>query len=286
MISINDYYATLFDQGEALCFAWKTNDTSVTRLENWQNQRSPYISVNPLYLGLDKEPEKSSLPYARSTLGRRADCNVPVYRNILIEMDEVPLDKQRGIISEYNMPFSTATYSGGKSIHFVISMSDPCATKEEYDMIVDLIFRTMEVSIDKACRNPSRLTRNPGVMREGKEQKLLEIRGRVQKQAIIEWAAGFGNIPVPKAPFKKQKGNTKNGFRSMPPRWIMDFLSSGVEDGNRNNTAFKVGCGLAKMGYTESEISDMIRSVPNLINNAKEQAEIRATIRSACARKN
>ena len=123
---IEKYYDTLFDPDESVCFAWRTNDWSVTSLSKRVEQRSPWISVNPLFPDRDNDPESSLLPFSNATLARRADCNVSVLRNILIEMDTGTTKEQWDAIRDCNMPFTASTFSGGKSIHFVISLSDPC----------------------------------------------------------------------------------------------------------------------------------------------------------------
>src|SRR4051812_43576848 len=131
MATIENYYNALFDPGEATCFAWTATAASVASLCHWEDQRSPWICVNPLHLERDNDPEASILPWARNDRGRRADCNVSAFRNILVEMDSVPLAEQWTVIRDCGMPFTTSVYSGGKSIHFVISLSDPCANRTE-----------------------------------------------------------------------------------------------------------------------------------------------------------
>lgn len=278
--SLNLYYNTLFDPEEHTCFAWNNNDTSVIAVSRWLDQRSPWLCMNPLNNELDYSPENSILPWARSSLPRRADCNVTTLRNILIEMDSVPLDDQFKIINEIGMPFSTSVYSGKKSIHFIISLSDPCLTHDEYMVLVDNVHRSVPAKVDGACRNPSRLTRNPGVLRPetNKLQKLIEVRSRVDKQLVIEWSESRGVKPV----VKTQKQLPESHISKVPPTWVMGILRNGVTVGDRNNTMFRVACALARVGFGESEILSTIISIPGM--KELPQREIVVTVKSAVSR--
>ncbi len=272
------YYNTLFNADERVCFAWQSNDTAIIPLTSWTEQRSPWLSVNPIDGECDNDPESSILPWARATLPRRADCNVIAFRNFLIEMDKVPLQEQIGIIRDCKMPFTTSVFSGKKSIHFIISLTDPCIDKEEYILLAETIHRAIPAKVDTACKNPSRLTRNPGVIRKdtGKEQKLIEVRNRIVKQEVIDWAASRGVTPQVK-PVKEQKINSTK----IPEAWVTKFLLTGAAVGTRNEKAFKVACSLARSGFSESEATQLMIWVPGLCVNMKEQNEIIKTVHSA-----
>jgi hypothetical protein len=275
----------LYDEDEYTCFAWRYNDTSVLPVRMQEEQRSPWISLNPLYGDMDNDPETSLLLSARSDRGRRADINVSTFRNFLVEMDEVPLKKQWPIIRDCGLPFSTSVFSGNKSIHFVISLADPCVDKIEYDVIAQMIYRAVPAKIDYACKIPSHLTRNPEIMRTDtkKEQRLLELRKRVSKQEILNWTESRGVKPHDvTAPPKDQKFIT--GQSNLPPQWVINFLYKGAPDSARNNSAFKAACVLAECGMDENEINEKFKVVPGLIKNTTEQRQITMTIKSACRR--
>ena len=272
------YYNTLFNADERVCFAWQNTDTAIMPLTSWTEQRSPWLSVNPIDGECDNDPGSSILPWARPTLPRRADCNVSAFRNFLIEMDKVPLGEQFGIIRNCKMPFTTSVFSGKKSIHFCISLTDPCVDKSEYIQLAETIHRAIPAKVDTACKNPSRLTRNPGVIRKdtGKEQKLIEVRDRIGKKEIIDWAASRGITPQVKS-VKEQKINSTK----IPEAWVTKFLLTGVANGLRNDTAFKVACSLARSGFTEPETIQMMIEVPRLCVNNTERNEITKTVHSA-----
>lgn len=275
MISqIEKYYSTLFDPDESVCFAWKPKDFSVTGMSNWEDQRSQWISTNPLLSDRDNDPESSVLPWAKATHPRRADCNVSVFRNILVEMDKVPLNQQWGVIRDCGMPFSTSVYSGNKSIHFVISLSDPCKDRAEYNELVRLVHMAVPAEIDPAVKNPSRLMRNADVMRtdNNKMQRLLEVRTRVSKKEVVSWAASLGIVPVKKKPIIFY-------HTTKLPAWVENMLATGVQSGERNTTAFKLACKMSGCSMRDDEIILRLMQCPGIRD--LQRGEIERIVRSA-----
>lgn len=277
---LNLYFSTLFDSCEHTCFAWNNNDTSILTVSAWPEQRSPWLCINPISNDCDNCPESSILPWARKSLPRRADCNVVAFRNILIEMDSVPLKDQFKIIKEIDMPFTSSVYSGKKSIHFIISLTDPCLKIEEYSTLVDAVHRCIPAKVDGACRNPSRLTRNPGVIRQvtNKQQKLIEVRSRIDKKLLIEWTASRGVKLVAKTQPKLPDKN----ILKVPPAWVIGILRNGVTVGDRNNTMFRLACALARAGFGEYEILNTIIAIPGMKDLPRR--EIMVTVKSAITR--
>jgi hypothetical protein len=103
---------------------------------------------------------------ARESL--RCDGAVAAYRYALVEMDGVPLGLQTQIWTTIVrlglLPVSAVTYSGGKSLHGLLRLSN-IVTPEDWDQVVkaDLFPRTViPLGGDKSCANPSRLSRTPG----------------------------------------------------------------------------------------------------------------------------
>ena len=50
---LNLYFNTLFDSCEHTCFAWNNSDTSILTVSAWQNQRSPWLCLNPISNDVD-----------------------------------------------------------------------------------------------------------------------------------------------------------------------------------------------------------------------------------------
>ena len=116
------------------------------------------------------------------------DANVTVYRHALIEADDADLGRQLALIRELQLPCSAIVHSGGKSIHAIVRVDAKDAA--EYRSRVDRLYEICEASglkVDQANRNPSRLSRLPGVTRNGKPQYL--IAGRSGQDSWEAWEA-------------------------------------------------------------------------------------------------
>lgn len=101
--------------------------------------------------------------------------NVTEYRYALIESDELEIEKQNAIIHQLELPCAALVYSGGKSLHAIVRIDAP--DYSEYRKRVDYLYDTCRkngLQLDQACRNPSRLSRMPGIIRNGQKQYLLE----------------------------------------------------------------------------------------------------------------
>lgn len=112
--------------------------------------------------------------------------NVTDYRYTLVECDNMELSRQREIIEQLKLPVACLVYSGKKSIHAIVHV-DACST-EEYRKRVEYIYRICQdagLSVDIQNKNPSRLSRMPGVMRNGKLQELLAVN--IGCKSFDEW---------------------------------------------------------------------------------------------------
>ena len=102
--------------------------------------------------------------------------NVTDFRYTLVECDNMELSRQREIIEQLKLPVACLVYSGKKSIHAVVHVD--ADSREEYRKRVEYIYRICQeagLSVDIQNKNPSRLSRMPGVMRNGKLQELLAV---------------------------------------------------------------------------------------------------------------
>ena len=100
--------------------------------------------------------------------------NVADFRYALIESDDMELSQQEKLIKKLQLPVAALVYSGGKSLHAVVRIDAP--DREEYRRRVEFLYRFCEengLRADGQNKNPSRLSRMPGVMRNGKKQFLL-----------------------------------------------------------------------------------------------------------------
>lgn len=102
------------------------------------------------------------------------DQNITDYRFALVECDNMELSEQRRIIENLKLPVACLVYSGKKSIHAIIHVD--ASNKDEYRKRVEYVYKYCQnagLQVDTQNRNPSRLSRMPGVMRGENEQTLL-----------------------------------------------------------------------------------------------------------------
>lgn len=126
--------------------------------------------------------------------------NVTDYRYALVESDTVDIEIQNAIIRELELPVACLVYSGGKSIHAIVKIE--AGNYEEYRKRVNYLYDVCNknsLKIDAQNRNPSRLSRMPGVIRNGKKQYLIDTNiGKESWQEWQEWIEGVNdNLPDP-----------------------------------------------------------------------------------------
>lgn len=112
--------------------------------------------------------------------------NVTEFRYTLVESDDMELSEQRKIIEEMKLPVACLVFSGKKSIHAIVHVD--AGNYDEYRKRVEYIYSQCQkagLPIDIANKNPSRLSRMPGVMRNGKMQELLAVN--IGCKSFEEW---------------------------------------------------------------------------------------------------
>ena len=136
----------------------------------------PKFIINPL----DGEEKPTKMP-GRTTF--RGDGNVSRFRHALVEMDGVPAKEQlrmwTTIIKRELLTIKSLTYSGSKSIHALVDVSERVSCQDDWSReIRGHFFPSVMVPLgaDKACQNPASLSRVPGFKRDnGKIQELFYL---------------------------------------------------------------------------------------------------------------
>jgi len=103
------------------------------------------------------------------------DENVVSYKYALVESDVVEVPRQIALIKDLKLPVAALVYSGGKSVHAVVKIY--ADTLKEYRERVDILYAVCEKNglvMDRQNRNPSRLSRMPGVLRNGNKQFVID----------------------------------------------------------------------------------------------------------------
>ena len=119
--------------------------------------------------------------------------NVSEFRYALVESDNVEIEQQNAIIRELELPVAVLVYSGRKSLHAIVHIdADNC---EEYRKRVDFLYTICQkngLQPDTQNRNPSRLSRIPGVQRGENRQYIVDTN--IGKSGWNEWREWIESI--------------------------------------------------------------------------------------------
>ena len=126
--------------------------------------------------------------------------NVTDFRYALVESDCLEIDKQNEIIRALELPVACLVHSGKKSLHAIVRID--AASYEEYRKRVDFLYSVCKkngLEIDTQNRNPSRLSRMPGVMRNGHKQFIVDTNiGKANYNEWKEWIESVNDeLPDP-----------------------------------------------------------------------------------------
>lgn len=244
-----NFYEVLFEPDELVCWSYDLYGTNLFSVSEASFIGANFFSINPL-------------------TKKRSDANVTALRNILVEFDSGTISEQQELLRQCGLPYSTLVYSGGKSLHAIISLNQPICTEAYYRAIVKKIYKKLPTA-DQKTFNPSRFSRAPGAIREnGKEQKLYEVKGRVPLNDLLAWIGPIEPINHPPQLIRSDK---------LLPIRVKAFLKYGAPEGLRNATLFNNACEMFRAGFEEAEVIDLV------LNSALDlpHKEIMTCIRSA-----
>ena len=124
-------------------------------------RKGAWISLNPV-----SQQIKRKAP---------SDSEVTDYRHALVEADDLSQDEQWQQLRELNLPVLAVVWSGGKSLHAIVKIDAGNNLQLFRERVAKLYAYLKEKNFpaDRANKNPSRLTRLPGVRREEDMQYLV-----------------------------------------------------------------------------------------------------------------
>lgn len=130
------------------------------------------------------------------------DANVADYRYSLVESDGMDIEKQHAIIRELELPVACLVHSGKKSLHAIVRVD--AADFMEYKKRVDYLYTICKkngLEIDPQNKNPSRLSRMPGVIRGEHKQFLMDTNiGKANWTEWKEWIESVNDdLPDPES---------------------------------------------------------------------------------------
>jgi hypothetical protein len=94
-----------------------------------------------------------------------SDCDIADFRFCLVEADSIPLNLQCSFFAKLRLPIAAVIGSGGRSLHAWVKVD--AKTEQEYRELCNGILKFLKpFGFDQSNKNPSRLSRLPGVIRQ------------------------------------------------------------------------------------------------------------------------
>lgn len=197
---ITTYLETLFEAGENVGYVtetWESDDKGKRRFlptkGSWDRTAGELIAQLAAcegdigaVLGDYKEEAGAWIRFNPLDGKGVKNENVTDFRYALVESDSMPLEQQNAVIRELELPVAILVYSGGKSLHAIVRIDAP--NYDEYRKRVDFLYKVCKdngLDIDRQNRNPSRLSRLPGIIRNGKKQFIVDKN--IGKESYAEW---------------------------------------------------------------------------------------------------
>ena len=149
------------------------------------------------------------------------DKNVSEYRYALIESDNMDIGVQSALLRKLELPIAVMMYSGNKSIHAIVRVD--ALNEIQYKKRVDYLYGICKKNgfdLDKANKNPSRLSRFPGFERNGNYQFIIDTN--IGKGSGEEWEEYIEDISDNLQEFENLETLLQN-----PPQ-LADELIEGV----------------------------------------------------------
>jgi hypothetical protein len=252
---MSEFLKLLFNDGEWVVQAdkfWHTQSHPINF-----NAKSELFCLNPIH--------------PNST--RREDDLVG-FRNILVEMDHGSRYSQVNHINKCKMPFTTAVWSGGRSMHFIISLTE-FVDKKKFKSLCKRIHIALERKNDPQCQNGAAFSRLPDVKREatGNQQELMEVRSKVSLADLEAWLLERGVEDLPERVFDTTVSGM--GDRFGLSGFTLNCLFQGVHE-NRNATCFRMACDFAQKGWPMEECFERVSGVTDL-----PETELNSVVKSA-----
>lgn len=267
----------MFRPGETICVSHNKysyhsiplenalNDETVTMVSTQQDRPHEFVKSDRL-LFVALNPIK----------GFRNDENCTAYRSFLVEMDDGPLKEQLAYIKRIGLPYSAVVFSGGKSLHFLITLDRDLPSEKVYRTFSEWILAVANMADDKT-KNPSRGLRIPGHYREpGKKQILVEYHGQVKLDDLVAWLKNFPGAK-PKEYVKKAPTDEIDATRVR--KWVRDKLRRGITS-DRNQQWYAIAYEFALSGFSEEATIKFLEPWYSPERDFKEKEWLR-TIRSA-----
>lgn len=126
--------------------------------------------------------------------------NVTDFRYALVESDTTDIERQNAIIRELELPIAILVHSGGKSLHAIVRID--ANSIQQYKERVNHLYEVCAkngLEVDTQNKNPSRLSRMPGVTRNDNKQFIVDTNiGKTSYEEWEEWVEDMNDdLPDP-----------------------------------------------------------------------------------------
>ncbi len=202
--------------------------------------------------------------------GAVKDSDIESHRFLVLESDVLPLEKQMSLFARLKLPISVVLSSGGKSVHAWVKLA--CSTIAEYSERARRILSVLApFGIDQANKNPSRLSRLPGAVRqigahgEGKQKVLwLNPSKAALSDTDLELFEGSMELPaLEEKPFKKIVKDALARYEEMFENPDKDMVPTGIADFDRDCGGLKAGQMTVFCAETGSGKSSVAMNIAN-----------------------
>lgn len=197
---VNDlitYLKTLFDSSDNVGYVtdvWETDDGKYSpKKGNWDRTAGQLIEQLSnckgdigAVIGDSKEECGAWIRFNPLDGKGCKNENVTDYKYALVESDTMPLEQQYEILQSLELPIACLVHTGNKSLHAIVKVD--AKDLDEYRKRVDYIYMVCKkngFAVDTQNKNPSRLSRMPGVMRGEKPQYLIATN--IGQSDYITW---------------------------------------------------------------------------------------------------
>lgn len=210
--------------------------------------------------------------------GFREDANAYKYRNFLIEMDYGPLAKQLEYAKQLKLPYSAVVFSGGKSLHFLVSLDQDLPSEKIWRHMSEWSLNIVTLA-DQNTKNPSRSIRIPGAKRDDKYQQLVEYVGPTK---VADWASWLSEHMEAKPKEAERRKVSDHYDFSKLKDWVPKRLISGNIGAKlgRNKEWYAIAFEFALAGYPEDVAIDILSKYYSEERDFREK-EWLVTIKSA-----
>ena len=256
----------MFEPSESVCVSPNTYAYKSLAIKTLKEKNSIVLEGNTNnQSGISCQVSDLRLISLNPIQGKRLDDNVTVFRSFLIEIDKGRLSEQLNYINNViKMPYSACVFSGNKSLHFLITLSEPYTNLQNWKFVNQWILNIAQ-NADQQTKNPSRCIRFPDNKREnGIVQKLIKLNSRIDKCDLNIWINKF---PECRPASLQNKKRSSNKFRQQCtrriPAWIRVQLKEGISSEacqNRNQTWFNISCILFENGFSLDEVVDYLET--------------------------